>query len=544
MAELGECLDLARETGRLPDPAVPVDDVSDINQVNSLSYRLAIRTRLVDLAYLPESERDPPAVEGAAADPVLSAAIRAFQRDAGFAGADVDGWAGPETFARLRALVGFEDGQDPAHWPGLGDPQQALHWPALARAVGLRLRVYGFWPDDTAFPTAVGDFEDAGRPAARALAEFSGQVLVPLFGQAAAVQGGLDLRLLRFIYGHDALVQALSEDDAAWQGTAAVPGHFVDALARVELWLLGFDLSLQAAPPRISLTPIGAGPQHHRRRVVVPVTDLADAVTDFWQQQTPPATTVRAVSGKPDRALFRAFAALLAPDATDPVITEHQADLAAQQALAGLSATARKALDERIADLASSVWDGIRRVLHWLRRGVAGLFDQARNGIKNLARYIARRARESFRMVAHAIDVAHVAFGSVLTRLSRHSVAGQFALGFRADADAQCCLDPDADAAVVDVILVRERQDTQALATACRLIGTLDALFKAVLTLGAGISNPLAAMIALARLYQTLLALRQELKALSAIEVPASASLFRNAVMGVPPALRAAASAR
>ena len=64
----------------------------------------------------------------------------------------------------------------------------------------------------------------------------------------------------------------------------------------------------------------------------------------------------------------------------------------------------------RLKNIASSVWDGVKRVFRWIKRFIKKIkkvVNTALNEIKNIARFIARRADEIFGTVKKVFEIIY-----------------------------------------------------------------------------------------------------------------------------------------
>ncbi|GAB2180877.1 hypothetical protein DLREEDagrD3_11000 [Denitratisoma sp. agr-D3] len=509
LAELGDGLDQASQARQLPDPWLAVAGDEGNNQANSALYLRALGARLASLGYLTAE-----AAKREQLTPELSAAIRAFQQDAGFSGADVDGWAGPQTKRRLQQLVSFEEEQSPAQWGELGRDPTA--YPAVGRAVYLRLYCLGFLPDAPAL-SATSECQLAHNPALRdGLGRFlaSAQAL----GLAVAdTTPRLDTTVLELLYGHDALIAALADhpgfiDDPANDG-------FVNAIARVELWLLGYDVALGPSQPLVRRPQGSHGP--HNVPDYVWMDPVAEALADFTEKFP------EARSALPNRRFSTAFFAQLAAlDAAD----DEDHDPALVDALLARAAKHSNDLMDKLGQLASRLWDGAKRLWAWLKRAVRGVWQRLEDELWNLARFIAKGARESFVLVTQAIDIVHR--GAVYLRGTCFpgSDPTRAVLGYDHDFDARLLLATGAGTAAALNLVQQDAAETPYFTAACRIVGlTLAALRDTASTLAVGAVAWFTVLLALTRIAADLRAIGATVQGLADYNTGA-ATLYANPV--------------
>ncbi len=370
---LARGLDHAVERGLLPSPAV-VPWITSIsrNAGDSHAYVRALRSRLVDLGYLGQrGNRD-----AAHIDPRLIKAVRRFQRDVGPARLAEDGWAGPETWRALQALVSFEERRAPRSWP-LDGPLGSSR--AVVRAAWLRLWVMGFFGDWQRDRLRRNSDVSLDNPRfADALQRF--RTFAQLLDlDAAGDDASLGPDTVTVLFDHDGIVAALSSEKFT---RLAGYEREVRAIARIELWLHGYDC--EPGPPAVR------GRRHG-------TAGLEPAIQAFWENAGEHRAAVI------DPALF---AACIATD--DIPAAAAQLDFAVG-VIDGMNGREQAALVDRLGGLAASVWDGMRRLAatlwRFFRRGQGRGRRPPATMMKNLARLVARQARRRFHLVVRAVDV-------------------------------------------------------------------------------------------------------------------------------------------
>lgn len=164
----------------------------------------------------------------------LETAVRRFQRAAfGEDNLTIDGWVGEETWGALQELVSFEEPSNLEKW--LDSNKKPC--PALQRALHLRLFALGMaetQPGQNIKPTSI----DAG------LRNFAA-VWRTLKWEGLKLQTTLtdiDLATLEVIFDQDALVARLATSRSPNEvEEKLLIRPFVIAMAKIELWLAGFD---------------------------------------------------------------------------------------------------------------------------------------------------------------------------------------------------------------------------------------------------------------------------------------------------------------
>lgn len=334
-----------------------------------------IAERLQLLGYL----KDPGDFAGPAGSPARSrflASVEAFQSEAGLA---ADAWAGPVTWRALQQLITFETPTVVAKW---FDPEQQPR-PALIRATNLRLFALGLLsrrPGQRlpALPEAgldvfwtlccrlrIGNFGDP-RP------ELS-ELLSLLFDQDRLLKAVVATTRKARIGGRERQVFSYAKlTDEPRRAVEREVARFFACMAKIELWLLGFD---------VDITHVGNYPVYRFDPSTIRSNQKLERALDAFFDQL----------GQQDRRLRRSltpelFAALGAPAAPttdlpsastdtrrdDPDFSREVADALRDSDRLGSAW-------ELGRQLGMKLWDGMRRLLRWLRRGLLRILKVGRN---------------------------------------------------------------------------------------------------------------------------------------------------------------------
>ena len=496
---LAKGLDQSVADGHLPaSPATGADRHGG----DTPAYIRAVRTRLIDLGYLGESEhnRGSPTT-----DPLYTQAVKRFQSDAGLVDATGrgDGWAGPVTWQLLQCLVSFESDQDPRHWP-VASP--LTDNPAIHRASYLRLYAMGFfedWAKHKANTRTIFSAED--NPAfAGALARFV-EFAVSLDLLPIATPAILSQPVLQLLFGHDQLLAAIAARRQA-QPLFDRYQQQLAALVRIELWMQGYDVAPGGEKFKKLTRPPRAGLRRRRQKVSTTVL----AIRAFWRDNA----VLRGRAGKDtlSQALFRAFTSLTAGQQdTGPA----DLDIARQVDQLMANKRHRSTLKQSFAQLASGIWDGLKRVMGWLTRMVTRALRITREFISNLARFVARKARVAFPQVSRAIAIVHrgLCFGlGDATGGNRH---GHIYISKARDFDHWVIVDPNAAPGVLTEVMTRYRHDSRCYQAATRLLSRLFYLLKAVLAATTRAWGWLQVLLSLSRLAGNIRAIKGEIEAMA-----------------------------
>jgi hypothetical protein len=500
---LSEGLDEAVSQGHLPNPgAQPLADDSHRNAIDSRAYIWALRTRLIALGYLGEkANRDSDQI-----DPRFVKAVRRFQGDIGDESILQDGWAGPKTWQVMQSLVSFEDAQEPRHWQLDTDFGTSA---AVARAAYLRLWVMGFFDDWKRHKLRRGIDLTLQNPAFRsAYARFwrFAQVL-DLDGATGTLPASLDQASLSVLFNHDNIIAKLASDKFAELAQYQLQ---LDAIARIELWLHGYDS--QPGPPRTRTRRRGPASKRVRRRVV----SHRLAIAAFWKDNDPAAAHSPAV----DRALFVEFTQDLDAAPAD----QQQFD----RVIATIDAfddTQAHAFEEKLSGLASAIWDGLKRLAKSIWRFFRGVVRDVASMMNNLARLVAREARRYFHLVVRAVDVVQGGIDYL-----RHSVFPEqepcpLVIGRGDDFDHYLLLAPG-QARAKEVLFARYRLRGAQFNAGCVIVGELLLVLREIAAVATNtLAGPifwLKSLLALGKVRRFRDEVAAALKMLEAYEVTAS----------------------
>lgn len=507
---LGLALDQASQKGLLPDPGQVVANTQDNNQPDTRAYILALGARLIDLGYVRDTPRNR---TKNVMDPYLQNSIKKFQRDAGL---DIDSWAGPKTWKTLQQLVSFEDEQNPGTWELLEDRAGSLDSPAVLRAVYLRLYVLGFfdWQDKLNLNTDVSLKTNA--LFCRALDDFL-CIARELGLTQARLEPKISIAVMGALFSQDGLVQGISTHPEFMDNP--VNKRFLDAIARIELWLVGFGVNV--GNPGVRLKKRQAGKTKKKRLTT------AQALKAFWKHQPIKKRPRQAVRNTLSKEFFTYLIFLENQEEAQSGTMDKELVNQVYQ----FSPAKQQALRTKVTQIATSIWDGIKRVIRWISQGIKHLFSKVSSTLKNLARFIAQRARQYFEPVRKAFDIVHRGVVFFKNRVFPGSRPEQMIIYHDKDFDIRLLKNPNGNPRACARILDSLGVESSCFRAACIIIGNLAAIFKQVIIgLTTGFVGWFAALLALTRLGSHLAAIVREVNLVNAFEVNLSQSPFSNPV--------------
>lgn len=502
-------LDDASDKGHLPDPSLHIELVENTNLANTDSYILAIRARLIDLGYLGESTENR---SKKSLDDRLKKAIKKFQKEARL---KEDAWVGPKTWHALQQLVSFENEQDPAHWRKelIGDLSQ----PAIKRAVYLRLYALGFFEWDRKLNLRTNLSLKSNLTFRSALAAFL-KTARTIGAMQKLPEPEISIDALRVLFRQDDLIHALNSSP----GFVKNPQNrkFVEAIARIELWMLGFNVQVGNPGARLKRRQV-----HSQKESLTP---LSLALVDFWNQ-LPKAARPGSESDRqtvtPD--FFRQLIAFEAAGSSP----EDFADEDIIKRISSFSTDEQASLKRRLTNIAGSIWDGVKRVFRWIKLFIKKIVSTASNLIKNIARFLAKRARSVFETVRKVFEIVYR--GTVYFRKEclPGSDARRIAVYHDKDFDTAVFINCTAPPQTVRCLIDDNRRESVCFQAACLILADLTAILRRVVqTFIGGIAGWFLALLALTRLSTRIGDIMEQVMKVQAADFEIESSPFANAV--------------
>lgn len=523
--ELAAGLDEAVGLGHLPNPGVRPGADETRNDTDSRSYIKALRSRLVDLGYLEETNGNRTSGKP---DPEFIKAVERFQSEVGKETLRLDGWAGPKTWTVLQQLVSFEDKHEPRSW----DHQILLNEsPAVARAAWLRLWVMGFFveqrkPDDKERESRQKEAWDTSRLRFSATMEVSELIESEPFRAAFARFREFARRLelskeplpavpqlneafLDALFNYDEIVGKLADAD---QQTFHDFQEQIEAIARIEFWLLGYE-GVPGGPQKTWVTRTVAPGRDRREEVPL----LPVVIGRFWEDY--PDRRGRARADGVSVALFAEFRELL----REPEVKVLEVDQVVWKVNEVLNQEKRDNKGELpfvkvFENLASSIWDGVKRLAKFIWRLIRGAVSAVTNLVRNLARYIASEARDFFYIVVRAVDAVHGGIAYLRNSIYPATLPSPVIIARAAGFDYSMLVDASAATLADSPVFAEYRRQARCYCAGCVILGELAGMLGRVVQLASGaLAGPLLwlrALLALGRFRASIEQVKEALKEL------------------------------
>jgi hypothetical protein len=410
-----------------------------LDKLNQFRVR-ALAEQLWLLGYLPEKPRKNLSRK-VQTTPSFRNAVSKFQAEAGLV---VDGWSGDQTWRALNAMVAFESWTAVEEW---ADAENGF-CRAFRRAIHLRLHKYGL---ANGTPSA-GFSTLPPQNSLRAVHCLQSLGVVDRSSEPSM------LEWVRALFDHDKLVTAAGRFELSFESTLDQgESHrrdlrsFLVNLAKIELWLLGSDVSIDGqddypvAGLGVAQKRISAGGKY-RRKVNATNTTFRKYLTEYWHRllglsNREAKKRARAVTP----ALFRSLdqPSDFSPDAGDPLDESDYSVSIAERfwSADGQSTDSLVANSYSIATrIGMNLFDGLKRLWRWVKQGVSSAVDFGVNLLRGFYRF----ALKSF----YIVQTATTAFASSLRQYAagRIDTCPRIAVSISNDFDSQALIFADASA--------------------------------------------------------------------------------------------------
>lgn len=405
--------------------------------VRSTEMVITVKRRLHHLGYFKSHDR------GGLVSTRFRASVRRFQSDAGIR---EDGWVGKVTWQVLEELFSFEAESRIDHW-ATDEARSRL----LKRAVQLRLFAYGFMKTPP---------RQADADVTAALQEFV-RVAALLRLCDAPLEGNLSVPTLNVLFDQDGITRRLARfpTKKPWESFSRQDRkrlkRFLVCHARVELWLMGYNVEPNGSGAFVAPTLIGMKPAERARRMKQSkgfFWSLSSFSQDF--NATRDTGDPRLNAGqflKRFPLFFKAFGRMQITDTdvglkTDTVYSQLQSAVQDNPEVVNAEWKRARSLGGRLRDGVRRAWGWIKRML---KRVISRLVGTVVAAVRSLVRVAWSYARHGFGIVWSAIRAFPPAVRFFLRQDLEGSAAGGVAIRHDGDFDWKLCFAPRPDLAQV-----------------------------------------------------------------------------------------------
>lgn len=409
---------------------------------------LTIRTRLYLMGYLSRNNKS------SKTDKKLKEAILNFQAEAGL---KQDSWVGRKTWTALQELVSFEHPSNLEKWFNNNGVS-----PALVRAAKLRLFVLGF------LPSKQSKDETKLKEALKKFSLVSG--ILNLHHEP--VTSDLSLKTLKVLFDQDNIVNALAgmkesftarlPNDISKKEAAVTVKRFIICCAKVELWLLGYQIPLDGnakfvAPSRIDYNPFNY-PVYH-------------ALFTFWQEQGQSRKYAQQHSEKITGHFFSALQDIQSEG--ESIDEPNLSEKIYQELIKVENKEITRQVWNHIKLLGSRIWDGIKRVWRWMKSLFSKIVKKLTTWAINAARLVYQYAVNAFPVLKKISKVTAATFSVLFNWNFPDSDIQHLVISRDLDFDYNLYLNPARDTKKVLQILEKLSSQTSLFNTGAQILAFL-----------------------------------------------------------------------
>ncbi len=332
-------------------------------------------------------------------DDTYQQAVKAFQQDAfGEVRLKPDGWVGEKTWSALQEMVSFEEPSNLEKWFKGVEPCKALRRAALLRlyALGLTSRAPGHLRRGKDIQSRIDKLYQKG------LAEFS-KVTKLLGWPEAETLISPAFKTLNLLFNQDGIVSRLAK--------AKVPKSlesrkkikpFIVGMVRIELWLIGYDISPKGYAGASDLMTHDNGldlkdSSKLYKQLLLYWHDYEQDETNLFQKLIVNYPKLKSQSianrstgliriGFPGffGSVFQRLASASQEDVTDSEsVYEQLREVAGDKDHKG---SIIQEIWNHVYSIGARIWDGIKRAWQWVKSLVVKVFKGVKQFIKNISR--------------------------------------------------------------------------------------------------------------------------------------------------------------
>lgn len=443
--------------------ATPQSD-EETYQVQSQQVRIqTVASRLWLLGYLPEKIH-PDEIEKNKA--IIREAVIQFQGDANL---KKDFWVGNKTWYALDELVSYESHFSPEHWFD-GDEIIGNAFVAINRAAHLRLWSLGLIderPVKEFNPLQLSDLSDFKKilhlfsikhdPSKMGLNRYSMQLLFDQDTFSIAVARSKYPSRDAFLYNIKAVINSTPEIDDIPK-LKELGRKFIVNCARIELWLLGFDVTIGAEVSNRLKRKMTTRKRGNLRK------ELTKYYLNFEALDT---TTSSQMAQRISPKFFKGIAA--ANVVANGKDVEDISELIAEKVK---TKTQINTAWNYIKTKGMRLFDGLKRVWRWIKKIGKKVTDFIKNNIfKAFFRYVSKAYKIAARGINNIVKAFKVYFkGGMVSENSYFE--------FSKDMDATVFLNHNTTKENMQSAIDKLRKQSKAFNLGCRIVGWLFKIFK------------------------------------------------------------------
>ena len=483
-----------------------IESIPGLSALNPVRFRV-IAEQLWLLGYL-ENRPDPDISVDIQSTSVFQNAIESFQKEAGLT---VDGWSGSQTWKVIKSLVNFESKTEIDRWVAEGGSIN----PAFKRAVQLRLWAYGLAkrkPDQNFNSIPAGVLKKFKKVlwSLSLIKDYNAKIanrvlFVFLFDPDLLLKAAADFKPIRkpFRKKEDSFSDGIHSSNKH-EGIQQIKRRFLVNLAKVELWLLGSDIKIDGEDdyPVNGLIKKSIFGGRDKK--------IKKFLKEYWEKLSDVESD--AIDDKIEAITPSLFQSLVEPETINkkelsPFTQEDYSEKIARdfenppesdtESLVNRSYQVGKGLGMKL-------WDGLKRLWSWIKKGVKKILKFGKNMFKAFYRF----AMKGYKIVRTAFSAFSKSMDQYIAGLIETDRKRPVFISIDRDMDFQTIINETADSSDLSAAARAVRRFSAMLYFSCKIIGLFIDVLMAVAT---GLSVGVRLFLALVKGYRSIVPAYREL---------------------------------
>lgn len=486
------------------DKVTIMEPVPELSELNPVRFKV-IAEQLWLLGYL-ENRPGSDLSGSIQSTPAFQSAIRRFQQEAGLA---VDGWAGNQTWKAIKSLVNFESKTKIDLWKR----PDGIFFRAFRRAAQLRLWSYGLaekkpGPGFNSIPSGnIQRFKKA-LWSLSLIDDYNSNIprtvlFSILFDPDRLVKAAAGFKPIRkqLFASDDSFADNIHNSDKH-QGVLQIKRRFLVNMAKIELWLLGSDIHIDGEDDYKvkGLTPkrlFGGTDREIKKYLQEYWEKLSDFKEEMIRDKAKAITPSLFISFmEPDKTNQKDLVDFTQEDYSQKIVEDFEKESNTQELVIASYREGKS--------LGMKLWDGLKRLWAWVKKGVEKIVSFG----KNIFRAFYRFAMKGFKIVKTAVSAFTKSMGQYFSGLIEVDAKNPVVVAIRKDMDFQMIADETASPSDLSSAAKAVRRFGAMFYFSCRIVGVfIDILINAV----AGVTGWARVLMSLVKGYRSLVPAYREM---------------------------------
>jgi hypothetical protein len=336
-----------------------------------------------------------------------------------------------------------------------------------------------------------------------------------------SISSGLGFETFNLLFDQDHIASRLAKagetfmmhrpSDVSEKKARQMVRKFIICFVKVELWLLGYDVSLDGT------ATFDAPKKSMRHRYDPSEYPVFHALNTFWEEHGKAKQYARNFA---DRITGYFFTVLLQiQEEGERIQMPNQSDHV-HEMLAKENEDVLEKVWNNIKDIGSRIWDGIKRVWCWFKSLIKKVVKKISTWIKNIARLAYRYALNAFPVIRHIVKITKETASFLTHKTLKDSDVNHIVINRDNNFDYRIYVNPTHDSQTVQDILTKFMGRAELFRVGMSVLGLLVGTLVTVITSVAKAAGWFGLILALVKIYSKLKeigAILEEKKALLAI---------------------------